>query len=469
MVERLGGNQTLLRLVSDVTLTELALFLATILRPLWPIGSPLIAEQTQLPLAIYIVVALVWGSAFLLLSAYAPRHQRAVGKVRAILGIITLATIVLAGILYVSFREVSRLQILTFYSLDVVFLIGVRLVVPPGRRSMDQPQCAKRRVLILGTGEAGRDTISTIERHQRDELELVGLLGDGVSPQIEVAGYPVLGRIEEMGYYVESQGIDEVVVALPLDTYDQFFPLMADLLALPARVRIATDHVECALFRAVPQEFAGVPTIALREPTLTTFERRIKRLFDLFVGIAMLVLTLPLWALIAVAICVDSPGPIVYRQQRVGEQGKLFWMHKFRSMVKGAEKQQEDTVRITDDGKLLFKYADDPRVTRVGRFLRRSSLDELPQLLNVLKGEMSLVGPRPELRWIVEQYEPWQWQRLAVPQGLTGWWQVHGRSDKPMHLHTEEDLFYILNYSLWLDIQILGQTVGAVLKGRGAY
>ena len=161
--------------------------------------------------------------------------------------------------------------------------------------------------------------------------------------------------------------------------------------------------------------------------------------------------------------------PFSISQQRVGESGKLFWMHKFRSMVVGAEEQEGDMTVAFRDRELLNKQPDDPRVTGVGRFLRRTSLDELPQLINVLKGEMSLVGPRPELPWLVEQYEPWQWQRFAVPQGITGWWQVNGRSDQPMYLHSEEDLFYIQHYSLLLDIQILWRTIGAVLKGRGAY
>jgi lipopolysaccharide/colanic/teichoic acid biosynthesis glycosyltransferase len=203
--------------------------------------------------------------------------------------------------------------------------------------------------------------------------------------------------------------------------------------------------------------------------SLSSCERRIKRVGDLLLGTALFIVSLPLWALIAVAIRLDSPGPILLKQQRVGQNGKLFWMCKFRSMIKGAEEHQHDLIRYTEDGRLLFKYSDDPRVTRVGRILRRTSLDELPQLLNVFRGEMSLVGPRPELPWIVERYEPWQWERFAVPQGLTGWWQVNGRSQKPMHLHTDEDLYYIHNYSLLLDLRILLRTIGVVITGRGAF
>jgi lipopolysaccharide/colanic/teichoic acid biosynthesis glycosyltransferase len=174
-------------------------------------------------------------------------------------------------------------------------------------------------------------------------------------------------------------------------------------------------------------------------------------------------------AVSALMIMLEDGRPVLFTQMRVGENGRLFGMLKFRTMVKNAEQLQSQVEKRDADGNLIHKSKDDPRVTRVGRFLRRFSLDELPQLFNILRGDMSLVGPRPEMPYLVEKYQPWQRKRFAVPPGLTGWWQVNGRSDRPMHLNTEDDLYYINNYSLLLDIQILIKTVWIVLVGRGAY
>jgi len=168
---------------------------------------------------------------------------------------------------------------------------------------------------------------------------------------------------------------------------------------------------------------------------------------------------------------IDSPGPILIRQKRVGEEGQPFQMLKFRTMVVGAESEEKRLARETDQGPPTFvKQPDDPRVTRVGRWLRRFSIDELPQLFNVLNGNMSLVGPRPELPWLVERYEPWHRKRFAVPQGMTGWWQVNGRSNRADYaLRMEDDMYYIRNWSVWLDLRILWMTVRAVIRGEGAY
>jgi exopolysaccharide biosynthesis polyprenyl glycosylphosphotransferase len=331
------------------------------------------------------------------------------------------------------------------------------------------PRYARRRVLILGGGDMGCDMMRMLEQHRWTGLELVGFLDDHLPVGSDVEGYPVLGPVHDIEAHVHGQQIQEVVLALPMDSYDRLFDLLATFQDLPARVRIVPDHLKSFLFRTRLEEFASVPVITLQKAGLTTLERRVKRVFDLILAAILVPVAAPLVAAIALAIRLDSPGPVLYRQPRVGENRKLFSMVKFRSMIEGAEEIEREPVTFSADGEPIYKIPGDPRVTRVGRLLRRTSLDELPQLWNVLKGDMSMVGPRPELPWIVAQYEPWQQQRFVVPQGVTGWWQVNGRSDKPMHLHTEEDIFYIQNYSLILDLRILWKTLGAVVKGRGAY
>ena len=194
-----------------------------------------------------------------------------------------------------------------------------------------------------------------------------------------------------------------------------------------------------------------------------------KRVFDLSFGIFALVLTLPLIVLSALLVYLDDGTPVIFRQTRVGRNGRFFEIYKLRTMIKNAEQMQSQVEKLNHDGKIIHKTIDDPRVTRMGRILRRFSLDELPQLFNVLAGTMSLVGPRPELPHLVETYEAWQYKRFAVPPGMTGWWQIHGRSDRPMHLHTEDDLYYIQNHSIWLDLQIILRTLWIVINGRGAY
>jgi exopolysaccharide biosynthesis polyprenyl glycosylphosphotransferase len=195
----------------------------------------------------------------------------------------------------------------------------------------------------------------------------------------------------------------------------------------------------------------------------------VKRAFDFLFSLFALFLTLPLMTLSALMVYLEDGSPIIFRQTRVGRNGCLFEIYKFRTMIRNAEQMQSQVDRWDSDGNLIHKMKDDPRVTRVGRILRRFSLDELPQLFNVLGGTMSLVGPRPEVPYLVETYEPWQHQRFAVLPGMTGWWQVNGRSDRPMHLHIEDDLYYIQNNSIWLDLRIILKTIWVVIVGKGSY
>jgi exopolysaccharide biosynthesis polyprenyl glycosylphosphotransferase len=226
-----------------------------------------------------------------------------------------------------------------------------------------------------------------------------------------------------------------------------------------ANVRILPDVFEMAAMKARVEDFYGLPLISIREPSITPVQARVKRGFDLVLSAILLMVLSPLMLLVALWVRLDSPGPVLIHQRRVGAGGMPFFMHKFRTMYWRPEGPEA----------AVPKQPDDPRVTRAGRFLRRTSLDELPQLWNVLRGEMSLVGPRPELPAIVDLYEPWQRKRFLVPPGMTGWWQVNGRAERSMHLNTEIDLYYVQNYSILLDLQILLRTLGAVIRGRGAY
>jgi exopolysaccharide biosynthesis polyprenyl glycosylphosphotransferase len=470
MLERLRTNFAPLHFCSDLALTALALYLAGALRPFSPIGVALTPQQTGVEPYVYVWVAMIWGLALLLLSVYESPKRSVVDEAQSVVLAVSLAILGLAAVLFLSSAGFSRLQLLAFYLLDLAFLLGFRFVLRASETVLGLPRRARGKVLILGAGVVGRDASDMIERYRWAGLEPVGFLDDDVPPQTAVAGHPVLGRLDEVGHYVKTLGIEEVIVALPVGAYDRFFVLLNGLQELPVRIRIVPDHIKTTLIRTRVEDFAGVPMITLRKPTLSPFESKVKRAFDLIVGPITLLLISPMLVLIGIAIRLDSPGPVVFRQRRVGQHGRIFWMYKFRSMVVGAETEEVQMLRPGENGPVFEKIPDDPRVTRVGRFIRRTSLDEFPQLINVLRGDMSLVGPRPELPWLVERtYEPWQWQRFSVPQGITGWWQVNGRSDKPMHLHTEEDLHYIQHYSLLLDVEILWKTLGAVLKRQGAY
>jgi exopolysaccharide biosynthesis polyprenyl glycosylphosphotransferase len=279
----------------------------------------------------------------------------------------------------------------------------------------------------------------------------------------------VLGSIENIKTVIVTNKIDHVITALPRRAYSRLDQLVSDVHTLPVRLWVIPDYFHQALSEAKIMDFAGMPMIDLRAPALNHFQRMTKRVFDLVIILPLLLILLPLMGIIALLIKLDSQGPVFYVSKRMKENGETFGMIKFRTMGVNADQQLQQIMQKDKDGNLVHKRPDDPRVTNIGKFLRKTSLDELPQLFNIVKGDMSLVGPRPELPELVSQYEPWQRKRFTVPQGVTGWWQVNGRSDKPMHLNTQDDLYYIQHYSIWLDIQILLKTILVVVRGKGAF
>lgn len=471
MLRRFGVNYAIFSMAFDILLTCLALYLAIRLVTRIPLHLTNLRGPAIVQPYIYFVVPILWGMTFLILSVYDPKR---IYRLMAELQIVTIATLasalLFAGLLFLVDRDFSRWVFVIFATLDLVFLTGWRILARVIFRVGRMP-AGERRVLIIGTGEVGQRVGQMIQEYRSMGLNLTGYLDETITDDSEKNDYVVhvLGRVEDVRQVVRQTGINDVVIALPQRDYAQVNELVLALHDLPVNVRVVPDYFSLALYRASVEDFGGLPMINLRDPALNDVQRLIKRLFDLGISIVLLVAALLPMGIVTLLIKLDSDGPVLFRQQRVGENGRLFSMYKFRSMIAGADQMVDDVTEITADGRVLFKKADDPRVTRVGRFLRHTSLDELPQLFNVLKGDMSLVGPRPELPWLVGQYEPWQHKRLAVPQGMTGWWQINGRADKPLHLHTEEDLYYVQNYSLWMDIYILLKTPWVVARGKGAY
>jgi exopolysaccharide biosynthesis polyprenyl glycosylphosphotransferase len=232
---------------------------------------------------------------------------------------------------------------------------------------------------------------------------------------------------------------------------------------------VVPDLFQLSLGRVAVDDVGGIPLIGVRETNIGTWNSLVKRFMDIIGGLIGIVVGAPLMLVIAILIRIDSPGPVIFKQKRIGRGGRAFVVYKFRTMRVGAEEEQQKLSSLNEADGPLFKIRNDPRHTRIGRWLRRISLDELPQLLNVLRGERSLVGPRPPMASEVQHYQDWHKQRLQVSPGLTGLWQVSGRSELPFDEQCMLDIYYIENWSPWLDLWIMVKTIPTVLLARGAY
>lgn len=470
MVRRFSVNYALFAILADVVLLCGSLFAATYLRP--ALGFlPFAAHYPEFiptPPEVYLIFALEWTVIGLLLALYDGRKNlREVDEFIHLTLTALVALVCMAGTLYLTYREVSRLLFFSFAFLAFLSMSAWRIAARLLRGRMKAQSASQRRILIVGLNATGKQLQEEIERYPQLAIKVAAYADD--TPEVPVAPGERLLPLSEIQQAVRELEIDEVIIALSQIDGSRIAELVSVLHTLPVKAWIVPDLFRLAMHKAAVEELAGIPLLDLRAPALSESQRLGKRGFDLLVTILALPLAIPLMALAALAIRLDSPGRVLLRQQRAGENGRVFWMYKFRTMVENAEALRHAVERIDEEGNILHKSTDDPRVTRVGRLLRRTSVDELPQLYNVLRGEMSLVGPRPELPYLVERYKLWQRQRFSVPQGITGWWQVHGRSNRPMHLHTEDDLYYVQNYSFWLDIYILLKTLGAVIWRKGAF
>ena len=328
-----------------------------------------------------------------------------------------------------------------------------------------------QRTLLVGHGAAVALLHEQLTRQVGAGYDVVGYcLPDSDEAGRALASVPVLGGLTDVLDVVRQHSIDTVAV-LPSPDLDgpavrrlgwQLEKTQAELLLAPAVTDIGGPRLRM-------REIGGLPLLHVSRLELRGFRRVTKAVFDRVGAALMLLLIAPVLAVVAVTVKASGPGPVLFRQRRVGIEGRVFPMLKFRTMETGAERKVTDLVRMSDGNGVLFKMRFDPRVTRVGKVLRRYSIDELPQLFNVLRGEMSLVGPRPPLPSEVEKYGPDMRRRFVVKPGLTGLWQVSGRSNLSWEESVRVDVHYVENWSLLLDLRILLRTAGAVIRGIGAY
>jgi len=316
------------------------------------------------------------------------------------------------------------------------------------------------RALIVGAGTSGIRVLQKLQEHSEINYQIVGFLDDNPDLQQTKWGKrPILGTLEDIRMIAEEYQIDEVFMAIPSLNHQHIFPLMLKCEGLSLSFWLLTNDFEVlSRHRKDIPRIDDLPLNYLGDQRINPIYPIFKRTFDLVTAVLLLLVTLPLWLWWSIRIKLDSSGSVFFSQDRVGHNGKLFTLYKFRTMYQESSPYEKAP-----------NTQSDKRITKYGKWLRQTSIDELPQLFNIIKGDMSVVGPRPEMPFIVDTYEDWQRTRLSVKPGLTGLWQISGRKDLPMHENLHYDFYYIRNRSLLLDFSILLRTFVTVFMGKGAY
>jgi len=363
----------------------------------------------------------------------------------------------------------SRLLVPFVWAIAIVMLSAGRLIVSVAMGMLYRLGLGETHLLVVGSGRLGKMIMQNIVANPNLGYSIVGFLHDMHEPPSDFGRFKMLGTLEDLGMVIRSMPVDEVIIALPSYLHEQSIRSVRLCERFGTSFKLVPDLYELSLSRIDMETVEGIPLIGIKQVSLNSFQNLITRLVDISLSVLLIVLGSPLWLCIALAIRLSSPGEIIYKQTRIGLNGRPFKVYKFRSMYKNADQVLAALWAKNEAQGPLFKMKEDPRITRVGKFLRRTSFDEFPQLINVIKGDMSLVGPRPPLPHEVAQYEEWQKGRLAIKPGMTGLWQVRGRSDISFDEGVLMDLYYIENWSLRLYFQILLRTIPVVLFSRGAY
>ncbi len=434
---------------------------------------PLSRYLPLLPLSL-----VLWGALLVHFKLY--HSQRTVSLLDEGLDIIraSLAASVILVLVIYSFRlderllgqdKVSRLWILIMVVLATLLILSRMVFVRLIARFVRLRGYNYRAILIVGTNETAQNIAASIERHRFWGYKILGFITErDETRRRQIGRYPVLGPIAEIPNIVERQVVDEVFFALDRRRLNLLEDLLLSLEEQGVRTRITLNLFPHARAKVEVGTLDGLPMMTYSTTPTNELLLLSKRLTDIGISAVLLALALPLMLLVALLIKVGSRGAVLFHQTRCGLNGRLFTLYKFRTMVDNAEQRRQELAHLNEMRGPAFKLRKDPRVTRLGRFLRKFSLDELPQLWNVLKGDMSLVGPRPPVPDEVAEYKRWQRRRLSMRPGLTCLWQVSGRNEVDFNEWMKLDLEYIDSWSPLLDLRILARTIPVVLTGRGA-
>ena len=445
--------------LSDVLAIEFALLTAYWIR----FGVRVPSEDFAVMLlgAPIVILAVFGGSHLYQAFRYAPAEEfrRLILAVSASIAVIMLVSFWLQ-------TNLSRMWVATSWALAILFTLIARRLWHWRLGHLREVGRLAFATVVVGANEEARRLVQVMERPS------FGFRPIGIVSTMDVSldlGLPELGKLDELHQVLVSTGAECVFVAASAVDPEDMKSIAKAVRLAGVEVRITATLPEVLASRLTVQPLGGLTALSLRPVRLSGAQVVAKFTFDLLVAGFTLLLLSPFLIGIAIAVKATSPGPVLYRQQRVGLRGRPFTMLKFRTMRAGADRDVAALRQAHGVTDVMFKMRDDPRVTRVGRWLRRFSLDELPQLFNVMKGEMSLVGPRPPLPEEVAQYEDWHLDRLEVPPGITGLWQISGRADLSFDDCVQLDVFYIENWSLTYELFILAKTIPVLLSQRGAY
>ncbi len=458
--------------LTDITLLSLAFFLSFFIREQYFSGTfGHIVPLQQSGWLLYVILP-VWSTLLFYFKTYeSQRTKTLVAEALKITGISLIGTLILMSFVF-SFKAeyISRLFIGIFGGIAWIMLLLERCTLRLWARHVRRRGFNSRNIIIIGTGRRAREIKDLIDQHKEWGLHLIGFVTEQAEIRLKkIKDVPVIGSVEELPQMLEEYVIDELVFAISRKGLEGLEEIFLQCEEQGIRTRVAVNFFPHMVAKVHLDEFQGVPLLTFTTTPHNEFLLMSKRLFDLVISTILMFFLLPIMGVSALAIKLTSKGPVFFKQTRVGLNGRHFTLYKFRSMCQDAIKRKHEVVHLNEMDGPAFKMGKDPRMTPIGSFLRRMSLDEIPQLYNVLIGNMSIVGPRPPLPEEVKQYKRWHRRRLSMKPGLTCLWQVGGRNKiNDFKKWMELDLRYIDNWSLKLDFQIFLKTILVVIAGRGA-